>query len=106
KLYCAGALGEDVSASGYVYDPATDKWASIAEMPQPQAGGFYTAANGLLLVAGGFDSSHSITNVVQGYDSATDRWYTSLPNMNTAVARGAGICGFYRIGGITNISQS
>jgi hypothetical protein len=106
KLYCAGSLGNSgVSGSGYVYDPASNSWSPIADMANPQAGALYTATNGMLLVGGGFDSSGAITNAVEAYDPRSDSWDTMLPRMNTAVARGAGSCGFYQVGGITALSN-
>ncbi len=104
KLYCAGALGTAVSGAGYVYDPATDEWAPIANMATPQAAGFYTAANGLLVVAGGIDGGSDVTNATEAYNPSSDSWDTSLPNLNTAVARGASACGMYQVGGIAQFS--
>lgn len=100
KLYCAGNVTTVVEGSGYVYDPTTNQWSPIADMPTPQAAAVYAAANGWLLVAGGYDSSVAITNEVLAYDPVTDSWDTSLPRMYRTVMRGAGVCGFYRVGGI------
>src|SRR5699024_996756 len=59
KLYCAGGMKATGSAitAGYVYDPASDSWSPISDIPLAGGlgGSFYSAANGLLLMAGGFE---------------------------------------------------
>jgi hypothetical protein len=99
KLYCAGNIASTVEGGGYAYDPAGGSWSPIADMPTPQAAAIYAEANGRLMIAGGLDSSAAITNATLAYDPVTDSWDTSLPRMRRTVTRGAGVCGFYQIGG-------
>ncbi len=108
KLYCAGGLAPSSGQfmDGYVYDPTTDGWHSIANLPV--AGGVgaarYAAANGKLLLVGGFvGNTGAITNQGEAYDPSSDSWGV-LPNANYATARGAGACGFYKAGGITGLT--
>ena len=50
-------------------------------------------------MAGGvISNSAGITNQGYAYDPATGRW-SALPNLNAALYRGAGACGFYAVGG-------
>src|SRR5699024_6423805 len=78
KLYCAGGMKSTGAAmvAGYVYDPTSNSWSPIADIPL--AGGLgssaYSAANGLLLMAGGFEGPAVITNQAMAYDPKTDSW--------------------------------
>lgn len=100
KIYCAGGNTDAASVtSAYSYDPATDAWAPVADLPADLWGSFSTAANGQLLVSGGVvDHSAAITNTGYAYDPANDAW-SPLPNLNTALYRGSGAVGFYAVGG-------
>src|SRR5690625_1642250 len=89
KLYCAGGItspqyGQGGMQAGYVYDPATNKWSSIADIPLVGGlgGSFYTAANGKLLMSSGV-SGLGLTNQGFAYDPATDSW-SPLPNVGEA----------------------
>ncbi len=57
SIYCAGGVSDAAgeSSNGYVYDPGSDSWSPIADLPQTQWGGGYVAANDLLLVVGRSD---------------------------------------------------
>ncbi len=104
KLYCAGGSGsgQGTLTAGYVYNPVSNNWTSIAGIPVAggHAGSFYTAANGLLLVAGGV-SDTDLTNQTVAYDPGTASW-TDLPPLNMPVTRGGSACGFYQVGGINS----
>lgn len=106
RLYCAGGVvdiaggGEDTfTAATYAYDPASDTWAPRAAMPASIGRAASAAANGLLLVAGGYTGEYDDPgNRVFGYDPATDAW-ARLPDLNGPASGTAGACGFYRVGG-------
>jgi subtilisin family serine protease len=100
KAYCAGGVGSAASfTDGFAYDPETDAWTAIATMPVDLWGAAEAAANGLLVLAGGYtDNSAAITNRTIGYDPAADAW-VDLPNANFPRTRGGGACGVYKIGG-------
>jgi Carboxypeptidase regulatory-like domain/Kelch motif/Viral BACON domain len=95
SIYCAGTSAP--SANAYKYDPAADEWTPIASMPASVWGGDYVAANGQLIISGGIVDG-AISNEGFAYDPQTDTW-SALPNANRSVYRGAGACGFYRVGG-------
>jgi N-acetylneuraminic acid mutarotase len=108
KLYCAGGVkdpkdGQGGVKAGYVYDPATNEWSPVADIPLPGGLGasFYAAANGKLLMSAGV-SGVELTNQGVAYDPTSDSW-SALPNASEPIMRGAGACGFYAIGGITSL---
>lgn len=97
KVYCAGGSGG--STYGYQYDPATDTWDPIPDMPLDLWGSAHTTAGGMLVLAGGVtDNSNSLTNETVGYDPASGSWQ-DLPNVEFTRYRGAAACGAYRLGG-------
>ncbi|MFE0631820.1 carboxypeptidase regulatory-like domain-containing protein [Streptomyces sp. NPDC058864] len=102
RLYCAGGTHEYVETSAaYVYDPASDGWQPVADMPVGLATSAYTSANGRLLVSGGFKRvgvNRVLTPEGYAYDPGSDTW-TPLPRTATAVYRGGGAPGMYRVGG-------
>lgn len=101
RLYCAGGLGDDFTSSSatYAYTPSTDTWERVADMPVDLWGSAHVVADGQLVVAGGVvNRGSAITNEAYAYDPVDDTW-SRLPNSNHALYRGAGACGFYKIGG-------
>ncbi len=97
-LYCTGGNdGAAATKSTYAYDGGSDTWTAVADAPVDSWASQYAAANGMLIVNGGVQGG-DITNATMAYDPAVDEW-TSLPAANTAVYRGAGACGFARVGG-------
>ena len=99
KVYCAGGFaGGTPHTDGFVYDPAADSWSPIAAMPMNLWGSAYAAANGQLLVVSGLTGPSTITNQGLAYDPSSDSW-TPLPNAQFARFRGAGSCGFHKVGG-------
>jgi Carboxypeptidase regulatory-like domain/Kelch motif len=98
RVYCAGGLAAGTFHNdGFVYDPGADSWSPIAAMPFNLWGSAYSAANGMLLVSSGL-TMNSLTNQGLVYDPGTDSW-SALPNAQFPRFRGAGSCGFYKLGG-------
>lgn len=104
KIYCAGgavdtgSLDQHDISSGYSFDPAKSVWTPIADIPEISATSATTVANGQLLLSGGIWGGDTLSNRGYAYDPSTNTW-SRLPNANEAVYRGAGACGFYRMGG-------
>jgi hypothetical protein len=99
KVYCAGGAAADSFSDGYSYDPGTNAWTRIADMPVDMWGAQYAAASGMLVIAGGIaNNSSEITNQTIGYDPATNQW-SDLPAATYPRARGAAACGVFKIGG-------
>ncbi|MCX5191288.1 kelch repeat-containing protein [Streptomyces sp. NBC_00268] len=98
KLYCAGGLnGNSEVKHSYVYDPATNAWSQVADLPITLWGSAYTSANGLLVTASGV-TQNSITNQAFAFDPQAGTW-SALPNADTATDRGGGALGFFKVGG-------
>jgi N-acetylneuraminic acid mutarotase len=100
KVYCSGGVsGSTTFSSGNVYDPGSDSWSPIAAMPIDLWASFSGAANGTLVVSSGVTQGfNTVTNQGFAYDPSADAW-TALPNAQFPRYRGAGSCGFYKIGG-------
>jgi N-acetylneuraminic acid mutarotase len=102
KVYCAGGFGASSFTDGSVYDPKSDSWSPIADMPVSLWGSAYASANGLLVISGGL-ANGAVTNQGFAYDPSTDSW-SPLPNAQFPRFRGAGACGFFKVGGSTEPS--
>jgi hypothetical protein len=100
QIYCSGGTTDAGTITHtYAYDPASNSWTQMADMPADLWGSGYTAAEGQLLVSGGAAQSSSvITNEGFAFDPTSNTW-TSLPNSNNTLYRGGSACGFYKIGG-------
>ncbi|WP_262285792.1 carboxypeptidase regulatory-like domain-containing protein [Micromonospora sp. MA102] len=105
RVVCAGGVDittGDGSAAAHSYDPRTDAWTRLADLPTGWWGAASTVANGQLLlsggVAGGTGPTSSVTNEGHAYDPMADAWH-ALPNAPAPFYRGAAACGVYRVGG-------
>lgn len=85
KIYYAGglyAVGADVSSTeavGWfdVYDPVTDTWASLPEMPRVRDHFHAAALDGVFYAIGGRDTTINATNpFVDAFDFETQTWTT------------------------------
>ena len=89
KIYTLGGeyghdeLG-DTQKSVHVYDPATNTWARLADMPfrSGHAEGSTFVHNGRIFFAGGQTTGQGATNRVAAYNPATNQWQelSPLPN--------------------------
>jgi len=83
----AVALGSYVYAGGgnaspsnaYRYDPNTNTWTAIADLPAGRSAAASGAYNGRWILAGG-DVNFAISNSATAWDPATNTW-NNLPNM-------------------------
>jgi hypothetical protein len=97
RVYCAGGVAVGEFNDGFSYEPVTNTWTPIANLPITMWGSQESSANGMLVLAGGI-SGGGFTNRTVGYDPAANAW-RDLPNANFARGRGAGACGVFKIGG-------
>jgi len=99
-VVCAGGVNGSVTLSnGFSYDPGSDSWSPIADMPFDLWGSASGGPNGMLVLASGVTNGfNTVTNQAIAYDPGTDSW-ASLPNAPTARYRAGGSCGFYKVGG-------
>lgn len=99
RVYCAGGSGSADFSNGFAFNPASNSWSPIADMPLDLWGSAGSAAGGLLVMVGGVTAgSTAITNRTVAYDPASNTW-SDGPNALSAVYRGAGSCGAYKVGG-------
>jgi hypothetical protein len=99
KVYCAGGASTQSHRDAYVYDPATNAWTRLPDMPFDLWGSQFSTASGMLVIAGGIINGLStITNRAVAFDPAANAWQI-LPNTRFTRYRGAGACGVYAIGG-------
>lgn len=103
QLVCAGGVDPNTSVGStgtYTYDPGADSWTKDADLPAGLWASAYLAANGQLLVSGGAAPDGTITNEGYAFDPVANAW-SDLPASNNSVYRGAGACGFDKLGGST-----
>lgn len=97
-VVCAGGLTEDGGLNAvHTLNPGEADWSDAAALPLDLWGSAFDVASGMLIVSNGV-TGDSVTNATFGYDPTADSWIT-LPNSSQARYRGAGACGFARIGG-------
>lgn len=85
EFYVVGGRNRQTDALPDVtrYDPATDSWEQLPDMPVRAGGGEAQPFDGALLaIGGGDDRGGTVTGAVQRFDPATDSW-TQLPEMRT-----------------------
>jgi N-acetylneuraminic acid mutarotase len=62
------------------YDPSTDKWKEMAEMPRSRAGFALAAAGNRILAIGGHSAQGNTTvSVIDIYDPEADEWIGEIP---------------------------
>lgn len=100
KVYCAGGNGAaGTLKSANVYNPATDTWSALPDLPIDLWGSAHAASGGLLVLMGGVTSNGAvITNRTLGFDPAANEWL-NLPNNLFTRYRGGAACDGYKIGG-------
>ncbi|HEX6871944.1 MAG TPA: carboxypeptidase regulatory-like domain-containing protein, partial [Micromonosporaceae bacterium] len=101
-VYCAGGVSTAPLKIGYAYNPSTNGWSPIADLPVDFWGMGVATANGMLLLStGAINNSTSVTNQGWAYDPAANAWAT-LPNANYARYRSGTACTFLKVGGSTS----
>ncbi|MEV7320207.1 kelch repeat-containing protein [Streptomyces sp. NPDC093970] len=113
EIVCAGGAVPDgdswkISGSTYAYNPHTDAWTQLADMPYGMfAAAATNGANGELQITGGqmiSDQGQVATNETLQYDPVSNTW-DHLPNAPQAAYRvGGSGCGLTMVGGASNRS--
>ena len=57
-----------------VYDPKSNKWQRVSEMPTPRAYPMSTVVDGRIYVLGGYSGNFNTLRVVEVYDPKNDTW--------------------------------
>jgi N-acetylneuraminic acid mutarotase len=113
KIYVSGGVGLRRIATGalYRYDPASNTWAGISDMPAPGFRGVTGVINNQLYILtnclGGADCEPFVPLAFYRYNPATDQW-TTLANPPSAHRDGmGGVIGgkFYVVGGQDGLNQ-
>jgi formylglycine-generating enzyme required for sulfatase activity/N-acetylneuraminic acid mutarotase len=102
KIYCIGGYnGSSYVATVEVYDPATDKWATLPNMPTARAPAAATVNNKIYVIGGGDIAT------VQEYDPNANTWTGKTP-MPTVRGPAVAVVGsiIYAIGGYNSITGS
>ncbi|HZY42602.1 MAG TPA: kelch repeat-containing protein [Anaerolineae bacterium] len=114
KYYVVGGVNQAVSGTfgvqntTYVYDPATDAWMQLADLPQALGGVTLATANGRLYAFGGFDQrgyNHGNVANTYEYNPAKNMWIerTAMISGTRSLAGAASLNGkIYVVGGITD----
>jgi len=112
KLYLLGAIrigSTFVEANTYMYDPAANRWETVASMPTPRGASGVAVIGNRIYVAGGLALNGSVVASFEVFDTETRLW-SQLPSMPTArdhLTAQAVNGKFYAIagrnGGITNV---
>lgn len=107
KIYCAGGNGNvDTSdtryelSSAYVYDPASDSWSRLPDMPFPLWRSAHASANGQLVMTSG-QSQGKVVATGLAFDPKTSSW-SELPALAQARTAASGATGFYAVGGMVD----
>src|SRR5207248_3022249 len=81
QVVCAGGVNGSVTLSNsFSYEPGSDSWSPIADMPFDLWGSASGGPNGMLVLASGVTNGfNTVTNQAIAYDPGTDSW-ASLPN--------------------------
>lgn len=87
KIYVAGGMTASgdapQTATGQVYNPTTDTWAAISDMPSARSDHTALGVNGNVYFMFGYDSSYEGMNSVVAYDPVAETWATKTPSPHT-----------------------
>ncbi|MEO3748794.1 S8 family serine peptidase [Plantactinospora sp. B5E13] len=102
-VYCAGGVADRTYRSTYGYDPTSEVWTPLPDLPLELWGAQTAVAGDLLILAGGMTAGNTVvTNRTVGYDPVARAW-RDLPNVGVPAYRGAMTCGVFKIGGGTDV---
>jgi N-acetylneuraminic acid mutarotase len=105
RLYVAGGFGQprgSQSRAFEAFDPATDKWTTLAPLPEARDHAALTPLGGRLFLSGGNGPSLAPRAGLWIYDPAADRWSAAppMPGRRSAHAAVAVDGRLYVLGGV------
>ena len=107
-VYAMGGGNPSLPQPVDAYNPATDTWSTVSQMPTSREGAGVAALNGLIYVAGGNVAGGVPSGILEAYDPASNTWNTSLapmtPRAHLALVAAGGK--LYAMGGHTGPSNS
>jgi N-acetylneuraminic acid mutarotase len=106
KIYSVGGVdGNDVVATGFVYDPAQESWTRIADLPAGRESAAGAFIGDRFYVSGGWDrDTGRAVSTTFVYDPASDTWSTAANGPVAEAASGRAVLDgkLYLVGGCTN----
>ena len=110
KIYVAGGIDRDdkPTAHAYCYDPATDSWTRIADLPAPRHHMLIVALHDTLYALGGFSgTTFHAERAVWAYVPALNTWLTraELPAPRGAAAAAVVNGKIVVVGGLSRIAD-
>ncbi|SIR30155.1 S8 family serine peptidase [Micromonospora avicenniae] len=91
KVYSVGGgAGTGTERSTWVYDPATNLWTSLPQMPRGRSAPSAAVVDGKLYVLGGWNADGAPVPTVDVFDPATNAWSTLVGVSNPAPRAAAG----------------
>jgi non-specific serine/threonine protein kinase len=108
RIYVLGGLvpglgGTDTTATAEVYDPASDRWSAISDMPAPRHHLMAAVVGSHVYAIGGFDETgFNPVDTLWRYDPSVDRWEerAALPALVGAGAAAVIDGTIYLLGGV------
>lgn len=85
-----------------MYDPATDSWTQLADMPTPRAMLAVSVVDGVIYAMGGNGPDVEPVRIVEAYDPATGRWVrkADMPSQRSHFSTSAVDGRIYAFGGL------
>jgi len=84
RIYVAGGYHDGVTVRWFdMYDPATDRWASLPDLPEPRDHTSSAVVGGRLYVIGGRTFGVGRRSENDAFDFATNTWITGLAPLPT-----------------------
>ncbi|WP_203433551.1 S8 family serine peptidase [Jiangella asiatica] len=105
RIYSVGGIGGvgqlDWVSAGWVYDPATQVWEPIADLPEAREAAVGAGIGDLFYVTGGNANDQRTRNTTWAYDPHTDRWTELTPSPRGFYGAGAAVLDgqLYVVGG-------
>lgn len=79
--YAEESSGDPITDHVDVFDPGTDTWKRVANIPVGRAGATAVVNNGLIFVAGGIDRDGKFPTAIEIFDPGTNEW-TAGPSLS------------------------
>ncbi len=99
QVYCAGGVAADEYTDAWRYDPASDTWSALPNLPVELWGSQYASAGGMLVLAGGVTAGSIVGDQPDGRLRSGRRGLAEPAERPVQQVPGAAACGAYKIGG-------
>ncbi len=89
RIYLIGGRYFQETLQGWSFDPETDTYAPIADLPSVQSALAAVALQGSVWAVGGANSFGNAVPTLRSYDPITDQWRAHQPMLNARIAPAA-----------------